>query len=97
MGAEIMYRFELHEHLLPNASIERRYKGDEFKGYRITANDGFVFKETETYYNEETKEEEVTVSYSTVIYTPKNYDFKSFKYEIVPCEDAEEENYTESE
>lgn len=92
-----MYKFELYKPLLPNATIECKYKGEEFKGYRITANDGYVFKDTVTYFNEETKEEDVTVSYSKVIYTPKNFDFKNFNYEIVPCEDAEEENYTESE
>lgn len=75
-----MYRFEIDTSKnYENIVVEKKFRNDVFKGYRITPKEGYLLKETITEYNEETKQSEDITTYSGVIYTPSKFNFDEFK------------------
>lgn len=94
------YTFEIATNLnFPNLTIYRRLRDGEHVGYRLNANEGFVFYDSteesiELKMDEETGElVEVPVTYYyTLAYLTRNYNFDNFPYIAVP-RDSVDENY----
>ena len=84
------------EFSFPNISVYTRYWNEtEFSGYRINANEGYVFYDTtanDTEIDPETMEERPVIYYRTLAYLPRNYNMDNFPYVAVP-RDSVDENY----
>lgn len=81
--------------VFPNITIERRYSNGEHRGYRMTANDGYVFYDTtanDVELDPETGEEISVIYYHTIAFLPNNFNFDNFPYVAVP-RDSVDENY----
>ena len=83
----------------PNLTLYRRYNDGEHTGYRLNANEGYVFYDsTEETFELKLDEEtgnlvEVPVTYYyTLAYLTRNYNFDNFPYIAVP-RDSVNENY----
>mgnify|MGYP007115388186 CR=1 FL=1 len=79
----------------PNITIERRYYDGVHSGYRMTANEGYVFYDTtanDTELNPETMEEVPVIYYYTIALLTTNFNFDNFPYVAVP-RDSVDENY----
>lgn len=81
--------------IYPNLTIERRLSDGVLAGYRLTANEGYVFYDTTDNYTEidpETMEERPVIYYHTIAILPTNFNFANFHYVAVP-RDSVDENY----
>lgn len=79
--------------MFPNIIIERRYFNNEFAGYRMTAEDGYVFYDTtenEVIIDPDTIEEIPVTYYYTLSYLPGNYNFDNFPWVAVPRDSVDE-------
>ena len=82
------------EHVYPNLTIYNKLNNGVLAGYKVTANEGFVFYDTtanDVEMNEEGIEVPVTY-YKTVALLPLNMNFNNFPYVAVP-RDSVDENY----
>lgn len=80
---------------IPNITIERRLSDGVLTGYRMTANEGYVFYDTtanNTELDPETNEEIPVTYYYTIGILSKNTNFDNFPYVAVP-RDSVDENY----
>ena len=79
----------------PNLTIEGRYSEGNLVGYRLTANEGYVFYNptaNNTEIDPDTLEEIPVTYYYTISYLPTNYDFNNFPYVAVLRSEVDE-NY----
>lgn len=79
----------------PNLTIEERWSNDVMRGYRLTANSGYVFYDTtanNTESDPDTGEEISVIYYYTIAYLPSNFNFANFPWVAVP-RDSVDENY----
>lgn len=79
----------------PNITIERRYSDGVLMGYRMRANEGYVFYDinaNDTELDPETLEEIPVTYYYTIAIIPLNYNFDNFHWVAVP-RDSVDENY----
>ena len=82
----------------PNITIEGRYSDGVLTGYRMTANEGYVFYDTtEVNYEpvdptDPEGEQRQVYYYHTIAIMPLNYPFDRFPYVAVP-RDSVDENY----
>ena len=83
------------EHNFPNLTIEGMYSEGVLSGYRLTANEGYVFYDSTA---NDTEMDPVTMMpipvtyYYTLAYMPKNYNFANFPYVAVPRSSVPENN-----
>lgn len=80
---------------IPNITIERRYSDGVLMGYRMTANEGYVFYDVNANDMEldpETMEERPVTYYYTIGILPRNTNFDNFHYVAVPRSSVDE-NY----
>ena len=79
----------------PNLTIEAMNLNGEQKGYRLTANEGYVFYDTtenNTEIDPETMDEIPVTYYYTIAIMPLNYNFDNFPY-VAVSRDSVDENY----
>ena len=82
----------------PNLTIEERYTNDILRGYRLTANEGYVFYDsTEENFepvdpSDPAGEQRPVTYYYTLAYLPLNYNFDNFQY-VAVLRSSVDENY----
>ena len=80
------YEIDAGHNIYPNITVERKLCDGEFTGWRITANEGYVFYDTNannTEFDPETMEEIPVIYYYTITLTPANYNWDNFHYVAV--------------
>lgn len=83
------------EFSFPHIDIYRRYADGEFWGYKVLAQEGYVFYDTtanDTTIDEETMEEIPVTYYYRIRLLTRNYDMNNFSLVAVP-RDSVDENY----
>lgn len=81
------------EYNFPNLTIEGRCSDGVLVGYRLTANEGYVFYDINAHDTEldpETMEEIPVTYYYTLAYLPRNCNFANFHYAAVPRSEVPE-------
>lgn len=90
------YRYEVATDLqYENLTIYRRYVDDVHSGYRLNANEGYVFYDSSAEDfapDPDTGVLKPVVYYSTLAYLPLNYNFDNFSY-VAVSRDSVDENY----
>lgn len=79
----------------PNLTIEERWHNGTMRGYRLTANEGYVFYDTtanNTELDPETMIERPVTYYYTLAYLNSNYNFDNFPY-VAVLRSSVDENY----
>lgn len=82
----------------PNLTIEERHNNGVFRGYRLTANEGYVFYDsTEQNFepvdpSDPGGEQRPVTYYYTLAYLPSNYNFDNFPY-VAVLRSSVDENY----
>lgn len=80
----------------PNLTIEERHSNGAFRGYRLTANEGYVFYDsTEENYEPDPNNPMLQIPvthYYTLAYLPSNYNFDNFPY-VAVLRSSVDENY----
>lgn len=83
------------EHNFPNLTVEGRYSDGVLVGYRLTANEGYVFYDStanDTEMDPETMMPIPVTYYYTLAYMPINCNFANFPYVAVLRSEVDE-NY----
>ena len=81
--------------VFPNLTIYRQFKDGTHYGWKMTANEGYVFYDTtenNTELDPDTMEERPVIYYHTIAYFPLNFNWDNFPYVAVP-RDSVDENY----
>ena len=90
------YTFELAtEFNFPNISIYRRFRDGEQIGWRVNANEGYVFYDilaNDTELDPETLGKKSVTYYYQVAFHTRNYDFSKFHYKAV-LKNSVDKNY----
>ncbi len=79
--------------VFPGITVERRYFNNKSAGYRMTANEGYLFYDStanEVAINPDTGEETPVTYYYTLSYLPCNYNFDNFPWIAVPRDSVDE-------
>lgn len=91
------WTFEVSEehNIYPNLTVYNRLEDGAEAGWRVNANEGYVFYNTRannTEIDPDTMEERPVTYYYTVSYLPRNYNWDNFDFVAVP-RDSVDENY----
>lgn len=89
------YEISEEHNIYPNLTVYNRLKDGEPAGWRVNANDGYVYyhsKANDTELDPETMEERPVIYYYTVSYLPRTYNWANFDFVAVP-RDSVDENY----
>ena len=90
------YRVSEEHNIYPNLTVyDRIWDETEHDGYRVNANEGYVFYDTtanDTEIDPETMEERPVIYYKTVRTFPLRYNWDNFSLVAVP-RDSVDENY----
>jgi hypothetical protein len=91
-----VYIYELStEHNYPGISVYKRLKDGALNGWRIQANEGYVFYDTNdnnTEWNEELQQDVPVTYYYTIAVLPLRYNFNNFSW-VAVLRDSVNENY----
>ena len=93
--AEFVYEIDAERNIYPNITVEKKYYEGVFSGWRITANEGYVFYDTtanDTELDPDTMEETPVTYYYTLAYKNKNYNWNNFHY-VAVLRSSVDENY----
>jgi hypothetical protein len=93
--AEFVHEIDNERNIYPNMTVYKRYLNDEFSGWAIIANDGYVIYDTtanNTELNPETMEEVPVIYYYTATYKNPRYNWDNFHY-VAVLRSTVDENY----
>lgn len=83
------------QYSFPNLTIEERYSDGILRGYRLTANEGYVFYDStanDVEIDPDTMEQIPVTYYYTLAYLPLRHDFDNFRY-VAVLRSSVDENY----
>lgn len=91
---DFTYVISAEHNIYPNMTVEEKYLNGEFAGWRITANEGYVFYDTtaQNYETDENGNDVPVIYYYTLASKNKRYNWDNFHYVAVP-RDSVDENY----
>mgnify|MGYP003484517450 CR=1 FL=1 len=89
------YEVSEEHNIYPNLTVYNRLKDGEPAGWRVNANEGYVFYNSnanDVELDPETMEERPVTYYYTISYLPRIYNWANFDFVAVP-RDSVDENY----
>lgn len=90
--AKYTYKISAEHNTYPGLSVCERLKDGQSVGWRVTANDGYVFYDknsTMTEMDPETNVEHSVIHYFRTCYLPLNFKWDSFSLVAVPSADVD--------